>query len=834
MDGEKDARPLAPDDDANEGPAVSVKAGMLQDLRYAVRTLLKTPGYTVVATLALALGIGANTAIFSFVDVMLLRPLPYPHADRLFVPVSVNVTRGIDRGSVSYADYEDWRRQADLFDAVAVFQRGSSTLTGGDGDAENVSITMVSGDFFQLADVRPLAGRTLGPADTTPDASSVTVIGYSLWQERFGGDPAVIGRTIRIGGVIHTVVGVLAPRAIFPEESQLFLPLVPARYDEADLARRDNLIFQSLARLADGVTASQADARLRVIANQVAQQYPESRSAWTNRLVSLREYIVDPQMRAALYVLLGAVGAVLLIACANLANLTLVRGAGRGREMGVRLAVGASRGRLVRQLTAESLVLGAAGGGLGVALAAAAVPALAALVPADAPFLQHVALDTRIMLVALAITLATVIGVGVLPAFNTSSVDPAGVLKEGMRGTSHGRKTTALRGTLVVAEIALAVVLLVSAGLLIRSLNQVTSTSPGADLDRVLAARIGVPGSRYTPPQRGEFFRRLVAELAQQPGVQAAAATSYLPVGGGGFGLGRVFLAEGAPEPPAGEDVAAMWTVVTDDYFRTLGIPLVSGRAFMERDTRDSTPVIIVSESFAARMFPDRDPIGRRVRSWRDENVYREIVGVVRDVPFESLIDQNRSLVYVPHSQQGWGGMTLVVRAAAGNPENLASTLRRVVASLDPELALSQVGTMELFARNSVARERLSALLMAALAALALGLAVLGVYGIMSYSVANRHQEIGVRLALGASPRDVYRLVLARGLALTGAGLAVGLAGAIAAGGALQSLLYEIDRFDPLAFAGMAVVLSAAALIACVLPARRAAQADPMAALRSE
>ena len=807
---------------------------MLQDLRYATRTLLKSPGYSVVAILALALGIGANTAIFSFVDVLLLRPLPYADADRLFVPVSINAARGIQRGSVSYADYEDWRRETAIFESAAVFQRSPATVTGGEGDAENVSSVLVSEGFFRLTNVQPIAGRGLGPADNEAAASRVTVIGYGLWQRRFGGDPGVVGKDLRIGGVPHTVVGVLAPRATFPEDAQLFLPLVPGRVAPEDLARRDNLIFQSLIRLTDKATVEQANARMRTIASRLEQDDPAARQGWTNSLVPLREYIVDPALSVALYVLLGAVGAVLLIACANLANLTLVRGAGRAREIGVRLAIGASRGRLVRQLTAEGLVLGATGGLLGIGLAALAIPALTALVPPDAPFVEHVTLDVRVLTMAAVVTILTVVAVSMLPAFSSSGIDPVGALKEGARGASHGRRTTALRGTLVIAEIAVAVVLLVSAGLLIRSLGRATSTSPGVDLDRVLAARIGVPGSRYPPRERSEFFRTMTAALADQPGVQAAAATSYLPVGGGGFGLGRVFLAEGAAEPPAGPDVAAMWTVVTPDYFRTVGIPLVRGRAFNDRDHADSTPVMIVSSSFATRMFPNGDVIGRRVRSWRDENVYREIVGVVSDVPFASLTDPTRALVYVPHAQQGWGGMTVVLRAASGPPEQLTSTLRRVVNTLDPELALSNVGTMTVFARRSVARERLSAALMGVLAALALGLAVLGVYGIMSYSVSMRRQEIGVRLALGASPRSVYRLVLVRGLVLTSAGLVIGLAGAMAASGALQSLLYEIDRFDPVTFGSMTVVLGLTSLVGCVLPARRAAAADPLMALRSD
>jgi putative ABC transport system permease protein len=807
---------------------------MAQDLRYAIRTLVKTPGYTLVALLALALGIGANTAIFSFVDIMLLRPLPYPHADRLYATVSINPGRGLDRASVSYADYEDWKRETGLFDGVALFQPGAASVSGGIGDPERVDALTVSEDFFRVVDVQPIAGRALGPADNTADAARAAVISFAFWQRRFGGDPTVVGKDLRIGGVPHTIVGVVGPRAIYPEETELFLPLVPSRFAREDLSRRDNLMFSGLARLAEGASRTQAEARMRAMASRLEQDDPRARKGWSNGLVPLREYIVEPELATALYVLLAAVGAVLLIACANLANLTLVRGAGRGREMGLRVALGAKRGRLIRQLVAESAVLGVAGGTLGIACAAAAIPALAALVPADAPFIKNVTLDGRVMLASAAMTLIAVVAVGLLPALSTSGIDIGRALKEGARGSSQGRKTSTLRSVLVVGEIATAVVLLVAAGLLLRSLARVTSAPPGADVDRVLAARISVPGSRYTFPQRTGFFDKLTAQLMSAPGVQAAAVTSYLPAGGGGFGLGRVFLSEGQSEPPAGQDVPAMWCVISPQYFRTLGIPLVSGRPFEAGDGNKATPVMIVSRSFAERMFPGQDAIGRRVRSWRDENVYREIVGVVNDVPFSSLTDRSPAIVYVPHAQQGWGGMTIAVRAAAGSPELLTSTLRQAVKALDPELPLADIGTMAVFARSSIARERLSASLMGALAALALALAVLGVYGIMSYSVALRRQEMGVRLALGAAPGDLYRLVLGRGLALTFVGLAIGLIGALAASRALQTLLYQTSAFDPVAFGGMAAVLAGTALIACVLPARRAAAADPLVALRSE
>lgn len=807
---------------------------MIRDLRHAARTLLRAPGYSVVSILALALGVGAATTIFSFVDTVLLRPLPYPQADRIVAPVSVNPSRGFDRASVTYADYEDWKREADIFDAVALVQSTAVDLSGR-GDPERVPSANVSEDFFRLASVTPVVGRPLVAEDYAPSAPRVAVIGHGLWQRRFGGDPTITGAEVRIGGVPHVVVGVLPARASWPEETELFLPLRSFTFNEDVRTRRDNMIFQGLARLADGVTIDQARARVLTIARRLEQEHPESRQGWSNDLLPLHSYIVQPEMRTALVVLFAAVAAVLLIVCANLASLTLVRSAGRAREMGVRSALGASRWRLLRHLLAESALIGAVGGLSGIGTAFLLVDALVSLAPRDTPFVHLAAVDGRVLMAATAMILLTVALSGVLPALSASGVSVADTLKQGGRGSSQGTRATRVRQALVVAEIAAAVVLLVGAGLLVRSLERLTRTSPGADVDRVIAGRVALPPARYpTADHRVAFYRELVEGLQHEPGVEAATATSYLPAGGGGFGLGRVFLAEGRPEPPAGTDVPAMWTVVTPEYFRALGIPLRSGRTFDVRDDHAGRPVVIISQRFADLMFPGEDPIGRRVRSWRDENVLREIVGVVGDVPFERLTDRTNALVYVPHAQQGWGTMTVALRAAAGRPESLAGTLRRSVSTLDPELALANIGTMEVFAHESVARERVSAVIMGSLSSVALGLAVLGIYGVMSYAVSQRREEMGVRLALGASPGSLYRLVLGAGMGLTVTGVLIGLVLALAASSLFETLLFEVSPLDPVTFSGMVVLVAASALMACTVPAHRAAAADPVAALRSE
>ena len=807
---------------------------LFKDIRYGVRMLTKNPGVTLVAVITLALGIGANTAIFSFVDAMLLRPLPYANADRLYAPISMNPARGSERASITYADYEDWKRERDVFAAVALANPGTVDLTGG-SEPERINVLTVSEEYFVLTGAQPIAGRVLQPSDHAGNAARVTVMSYSLWQRRFAGAPDVVGKTVRIGGVPAEVVGILPPRAAWPEDRELFLPLRSSLLGNDVRTRRDNMIFQGIARLAGGATREQAEARMRTIAARVEREFPESRRGWTNGLLPLREYIVEPDLRIALFVLLAAVAAVLLIGCANLASLALVRGAGRVREIGVRLALGASRGRLVRQLLAESLLLACAGGLLGIAVASAMVQGLRTAVPPDAPFLDQVAIDTRVLIAAAVMSLVTALVFGILPAITTSGVRVADSLKEGSRGAGHSKRAARMRAVLVVGEIAAAVVLLVSAGLLVRSLSQLTATGPAIDLDRVLAGGVNLPGARY--PQsahRAEFVRQVTSRLASEAGVEAAAITTYLPVGGGGFDLGRVFLEQSWPEPPAHTDVPAQWTVISPDYFRTLGLPIVRGRAFTDRDNAAATPVIVVSETFARRAFGDEDPLGRRIRSWRDENIYREIVGVVADVPYSSLSDPTRSIVYIPHPQDSWGLLVVTVRAASGPPEALAGTLRRTVASIDPDLALARVGTMSVFARDSIARERVSTTLLSALALAALILAALGIYGVMSYAVAQRRQEMGLRLALGASPGDLYRTILSRGLTLTAAGLAIGLALAIGAARLLSALLYDTSPFDPVAFASTAGVLLLIAFVACVVPARRAAGADPLMALRSE
>jgi putative ABC transport system permease protein len=807
---------------------------MIDEFRFATRVLLKSPGYSLVALVTLALGIGATVAIFSAVYAVLLAPLPYPDPDGLVVPVSSNAARGFERASVPYADYLDWREQRDVFTDVAVWQPTAVDVAGSTGVPERVDAAAVGEAFFDVLGVHPLVGRTLEAADHDVKSARVAVISYGLWQRTLGGVPDVLDRDLRIGGVPVRIVGVLPPDSMWPAEQQLWLPLRPAQFSEDMRSRRDNMIFQAVARLAPGVTIAAGRTRVAAIAARVAQDHPESRRSWSSSLIPMRDYFVERELRDALLVLLAAVGVVMLIVCVNIANLLLARGTGRGRELAVRTALGASRVRLVRQLLIESLLLAAAGGALGVGVGAALTMALRRLAPDGVPFVAAMTLNMPALAAAAVLTLGSVVLFGILPAIAGSRQSPVAAMREGSAATGSGTATVRLRDALVVAEMAMAVVLMVCAGLLIRSFTKIVNRDPGVAVDRVLAARVSLPGARYPKDDDAiRFFEKLTQDLAAQPGIVSASATSYLPAGGGGFGLGRVFLKEGQPEPPATTDYEANWNVVTPEYFRTLGIPLVRGRAFTERDSASSPPVIIVNETFARKAFPAGDAIGHRIRSWRDENLLRQIVGVVADVRYYGLGDVDRALVYVPHQQNAWGVMVVAARTT-GNPADFARTMREAVARIDPNLAVGRLGTLAQFARASVARERFSAALLGAFAALSILLASVGIYGVMAYVVARRSRELGLRAALGASPRALFAQVAGRGLVLTAIGGTIGLAGALAAGRLLSGLLFDTAAADPLTIGAVTVLLPAITLAACAVPARRAARVDPIATLRAE
>jgi putative ABC transport system permease protein len=788
----------------------------LQDLRYSARMLVKNPIFTLIAVITLALGIGANTAIFSVVNAVLLRAMPFNEPERLVRPASVRMNDPNSRGSVSYADFLDWQKETAIFAHIACYSGSNAVLTLGD-EPERIRTALVTEEFFDALGAPMSLGRAF-TAEEGKSGAPVVVISHGLWRRRFGGDPNIVGQK-------H-----------YPEEVEAWIPMARAYTVQSfpDMLRRDNFIFQSIARLRPGVTPAQASDRLAAIARHINQENPKIRQDVSARAFPLIDYAIQPEVRRGLWVLLGAVGFVLLIACVNLANLLLARAAGREREMAIRLALGAGRWRIARQLLTESLLVGLLGGACGLLLAWWGADLLVKFAPDRIPRLNETHNDARVLGFTLLLSLATAVAISLIPALQSSKPDLNSSLKDSGRGAAGSLRGHRARSTLVIGEVALALVLLAGAGLMIKSFMLLARVEPGFNTSNVLTFEVNISGQRYnTPEKRADVYQSFAQALKAVPGVQTAAAVSALPLGGGGFYLGRVFLLEGAAEPPAAPDYPGQWNVVTPDYFNAMDIGLLKGRLFTDRDDAKTTQVIIVSETFARRMFPNEDPLGKRIRSWRDENMLREIVGVVRDVKYVGLDDDPSSLVYIPHRQDSWGSMAMVVRTA-GDPAAATNAVRQAFRAVDKDTPISNPQTLHKVFVDSTARQRFGAWLLGLFAALALGLAGVGVYGVMSYSVAQRAQEIGVRMALGAGTRDVLKLVLRRGLALTLPGIALGLLAAFALTQLMKSLLFGVSATDPLTFILISSLLTMVALLACWIPARRATKVDPMVALRCE
>ncbi len=804
-----------------------------QDLRYGARLLRRSPGWTLVAVLTLTLGIGATTAIFSLVQAVLLAPLPYPAPDRLVVPATTFTRLATDRGPVAYADVLDWKAERGLFEAVTPLYARNIDITDG-AEPERVPAIRTDEAYFSVMGSAPLLGRFFTPQDNLPNAPRVVVLSHSLWNRRFGGDPHMVGKPIELSGVPATIIGVTRPDAIWPSDAELIRPLGLGGQPDAGILRRDNHAFMALARLKPGVSIEQAQAKLTVMATAIARR-DANRADTGWKLHALDAYIVGPSLRRTLWVILGAALLVLLIACVNVANLLLARGIARQREIAVRAALGAGRRRIAAQFIAESALLSAMGGIAGVIVGYWGLKLLIRLAPPDVARLEQAQIDVRVLAFSLGLCLVTTVLAGIAPAFFASRVAPVQSFHDAGRTLSGSLRSTRLRNLLVVSELALALVLLTGAGLLVRSVGRLGHVEPGIVRDGLLTMEVSLPQARYaTEPLVADGFDRLTAAIRRVPGVIDASATSSLPIGGGGNYLGRSFLTEGQPEPPASADTQAYWTVGQPGYFGALSIPIIEGRAFTPHDTATSTPVIIISRAMAKAMFPDGSPLGKRIRSWRDEDVYREIVGVAGDVRYESLAGGFNKNVYVPHTQDAWASLTLVVRTRL-DPLTLVASVRHAVGTVDKKLALSNVRTMTQVVEAEMARPRLSMSLLVIFGLTALVLAAVGIYGMSRTRSRERTREIGVRIALGAARTQVVAMVVWKALRLACAGLLCGTVAAFALARVLESLLYEVSATDhPGALGAAAALLLAVVVAAASIPAFRASRVDPVTALRCE
>ncbi len=802
-----------------------------QDLRYGLRMLYQNRGFTSVALLALALGIGANSAIFSVVNSVLLRPLPYRDPQRLIVIWENYQQRGgPEREWASPADFRDFRDQAQSFEHIAALLGWGPTLTGQD-EPEDLQGAAVSHDTFAMLGVEPALGRSFRPDEDQAGAERVAVLSHNLWQRRFGSDPAIVGKNLTLGGESYTVIGVMPRGFSFPilKDTEIWRPITPA-LAAIPGCDRGCVILRVIAKLNPGVTLEAARAEMTALTSRLAEQYPESNKGVGAALVPLHEQLVG-DVRPAMLVLLGAVGLVLLIACANVANLLLARAAARENEVAIRAALGASRSRLIRQHLTESLVLAVIGGAVGLLLAFWIVDLLVSFAPRGTPRLDEIAIDPFVLAFTCGVTLFTGLVFGLAPALLSSRTNFNSALKEGGRDTSATSRGARVRSALVVSEVALALMLLVGAALLIKSFVNLQRVDPGFNPKDVVRVDVGLPRTRY--PERNQsatFYKQLLDRVAALPGVQSAGAVSSLPLSGGGtdsdFGI------EGRPPAEPGQNPVAWYSSVTPGYFRAMGIRLLRGREFTEADNADAPKIVLISETMARRYFSEEDPVGKRL-VFGGASDLREIVGVISDVKFFGLNLDARPSMYFPHQQNPARGMSLVVRTQ-GNPLTLATAIRGQVSALDRDLAVSNVMTMEQLVGVSLAEPRFVLLLLGAFAAVAMLLSAIGVYGVVSYSVTQRSHEIGVRMALGAQMSDVLKLVVGQGMTLVLGGVGLGLIAAFALSRVMESLLFGVSATDGTTFAATSVILAGVALGACFVPARRATKVDPMVALRYE
>ena len=800
------------------------------DIRYALRNLLRRPTFTLIAVVTLALGIGANTAIFSAINALLLKPLPFPQLDRVVAVWDKMPSRGVMHNEVAFGNYVDWQSQTQSFEQLALYRWWNANLTGID-PPERIQGFLVTANFLDTTGMKPIMGRTFLPEENQPGKDQVAVLTYSLWQRRFGGDPNILDKTITVNSIARRVIGVMPDRFNFPKGGEIYAPLQIT----AELVKnRTSHGYYVVGRLKPSASIGGAQAEIDNISARLEQQFPESNTGWGATVFP----IVADTVRTydtALWVMMAAVGFVLLIACANVANLMLARASGRQKEIAVRSALGASRWRIIRQLLTESLIVALIGGALGILIGFWGIDALRAGNPADAAKYAagwyQLGINPTVLLFTLGLSLVSGIVFGLAPALQMSKPNLNDSLKEGTRGTTS--TSHRLRSSLVVFEVALSLVLLVGAGLLTRSFLSLLRTDPGFNPDHVLTMTLVLPGAKYKDDaSRAAFYNDLAQRVKAQPGVESAAFVNYLPLGGSNSS--DSYLIEGEPDPPPGQEHEGRYRVATPDYFRTMEIPIVRGRAFTEQDKAGSTPVIIVNETLARQHWPGQDPIGKRIRFYGppERTGWMQIVGVVKDVKHELDIPVTPEY-YLPHAQDSWNAMVLVARTSV-EPSSLAAALRQQVWAIDKDQPVFDVKTMQEVRSSSVALYSFSSVMLAIFAGIALVLAAIGIYGVMAFAVTQRTQEIGIRMALGARTADVLKLVVTNGMKLAVLGIVIGIAGAWAVTRFIEKLLVGVQPTDPLTFSLVSLCLFVAAFIACYLPARRATKVDPLVALRYE
>jgi putative ABC transport system permease protein len=816
---------------------------MLQDIRYSTRSLIKTPAFTAVAIIILALAIGANTAIFTVVNAVLLRPLPYPNSDRLVMLWETNprFQIGVDTLPVTPGDFMDWREQSSVFEYVSALGVGRFNLSGS-GEPERISGASVSPNFFRLMSIEPKLGRAFQDDEEKPGANKVVVISYALWQRRFAGAEDIVGKPMTLDGESYTVIGVAPEGFQFPRArelpyfvgvstpTELWRPMTLS--DDFINRKRANHQLSVIAKLKPGVTREQAQAEMTAITARLEQTYSENQGIGA-KVVPLSEQVIG-NSRVALLVLMGAVALVLMIACANVANLLLTRSSARQKEIAIRTALGASRSRVVRQLLIEALMLSLASGIAGTLLSLWGVKAMLALSRDTLPRINEVSVDLTVLAFTVAIALLTSLLFGLTPALQASKINLVQALKDGSRGSSGGQRSSRVRSALVIAEVALSLVLLIGAGLMIKSLAHLLKVDPGFKPDRALSMNIALLGSKYpSGNQQTTFFEEVTRRVEALPGVESAGLISSAPLSGGVYAGG--FSIEGVAPASANEDLSADRRMISPEYFKALGIPIIKGRSFTDRDSQASTGVAIVSENFSRRFLAGQDPIGKRIKlGGRDSTrPWLSIVGIAGDVRDTALESDARPCVYLPYPQFPSLSMALVVRTGVDS-KALMPAIRDEVWAIDKDQPVTDIKTMDQYVSDSVSPRRANALLLAVFATLALVLAAVGMYGMMSYAVTQRVHEIGIRMALGAQTSDVIKLIVGNGMALVLAGVVIGLAGAMALSRVLSSLLYGVSATDPITFALVSVLLISIAWLATFIPARRATKVDPMIALRCE